>query len=58
MTPGDLITVKVSRDTPAALAGKVVPVIRIDSALASVWVEYLGKVYVLARSQVSKIAQG
>lgn len=57
MTPGDLITVKVSRDTPAALAGKVVPVIRID-ALASVWVEYCGQVFVLARSQVSKIAQG
>ena len=57
MKPGDLITVKAGRDCPAELAGKVVAVLRLD-ALASVWVEYKGQVFVLARSQVSKIARG
>jgi hypothetical protein len=57
MSEGDLITVKRGRDCPAMLAGKVVAVLKID-ALASVWVEHRGQVFVLARSQVSKIAQG
>jgi len=53
----DLITVKDGRDCPAALAGKVLKVLRTDD-VGGVWVKHCGQVFVLARSSVSKIAQG
>lgn len=57
MKAGDLVTVKDGRDCPAALAGKVLAVLGLDD-LGTIWIEFRGRVFVVARSQVSTIAQG